>query len=362
MTGGAGFVGSHLVAALLERDADVVVIDNLSTGHQGAVLPGARLVVADINDVKTASALLGDGPWDAVFHFAGLSLVRQSMRQPFRYLIDNACGGVRLIESCVRHGVRRFILSSTASVYRAIDTPVTEDDVIAPVSPYGESKWMMERALYWADRVCGLRYAALRYFNAAGSDPAGRIGEDHRPETHLIPCAIDVALGRKPRLDIHGNDHPTEDGTCVRDYVQVSDLAEMHLLAFDQLRFGSVTYNLGNGRGHSVLEVIKAVERTTGRRVPYRVGSRRPGDPARLIAASIRAQSEAGWVPRYSAIDDIVQTALAWREANPDGYATRPMVTAPDTGDLEASHPAQATADRRPRFQPRPSAELPHAS
>lgn len=323
VTGGAGYVGSHLVAALIERGASVVVVDNLSTGHRAAVLEGVQLVVADIGDAEAIEKLLADGPWDAVFHFAALSLVGESMRKPLHYLVENAGIGIRLIDACVRHGIRRFVLSSTAALYGAIDKPIDENDTIDPASPYGESKWMIERALHWADRVCGLRYAALRYFNAAGADPAGRIGEDHRPETHLIPLVIDAALRRRPVLDVYGSDYATDDGTCIRDYVHVSDLARMHLRALDRLRFGSVTYNLGNGQGHSVLQVIDAVKRVTGLHVPYRLAPRRPGDPARLVAASARAQSETGWTPHHAALDDIVNSAFVWREAHPNGYDDR---------------------------------------
>ncbi|HET8995416.1 MAG TPA: UDP-glucose 4-epimerase GalE, partial [Acetobacteraceae bacterium] len=227
----------------------------------------------------------------------------------------------RLIEACVRHGVRRFVLSSTAALFGTPDqVPIPETARIDPGSPYGESKWMIERALLWADRIHGLRSACLRYFNAAGADPDGRAGEDHNPETHLIPLVIDAALGRRMGLEVYGDDYPTPDGTCIRDYVHVADLAAAHLLAVDRLARGSLTWNLGNGQGHSVLEVIGAVERVSGRRVPYHMAPRRPGDPAALVAGSAAAQA-AGGQPRFGALDAIVRTALAWREAHPDGYA-----------------------------------------
>lgn len=267
VTGGAGYVGSHLVQTLVARGDEVVVLDNLSTGHRAAVVEGARLVETDLADRSAVEALLADGPWDAVFHFASLSLVGESMRQPFRYLIDNGVNGMRLIEACTRHSVERFVLSSTANLFGGPEAqPIAETSRIDPGSPYGESKWMLERALVWADRVHDLRSASLRYFNAAGADPGGRLGEDHRPETHLIPLAIDAALGRRPELEVFGNDYPTPDGTCIRDYVHVTDLAEAHLLALAQLERGSVVYNLGNGNGHSVLEVIAAVEEVGGRK------------------------------------------------------------------------------------------------
>jgi UDP-glucose 4-epimerase len=323
VTGGAGYVGSHLVAALLARGGAVVVLDNLRTGHRAAVLPGARLEVADLADRAAVDAVLEDGPWDAVFHFASLSLVGESMRLPFRYLTENGMNGIRLIEACVRHGVGRFVLSSTANLFGTPEEmPIPETARIDPGSPYGESKWMIERALLWAERVHGLRSACLRYFNAAGADPDGRLGEDHDPETHLIPLVIDAALGRAPEVTVFGTDYPTADGTCIRDYVHVTDLADVHLLALDRLEAGSVTWNLGNGAGHSVLEVVRTVERLMGRPVPHRLGERRAGDPAMLVAGAARAM-EAGWRPRFAALEDIVRTALAWREAHPGGYRIR---------------------------------------
>jgi UDP-glucose 4-epimerase len=321
VTGGAGFVGSHAVAALLDRGDDVVVLDSLSTGHSAAVLPGARLIVGDLHDDALVETVLADGPWDGVFHFAALSLVGQSMREPLRYISENVGTGVRLIAACVRHGVPKFVLSSTAALFGSSRaTPIDEAVPFDPESPYGDSKAMLERALHWADRAHGLRSACLRYFNAAGADPAGRLGEDHRPESHLIPLVIDAALGRRPDIAVFGADYPTQDGTCVRDYVHVSDLADAHLRVLGCLDTASVRYNLGNGRGHSVLEVIAAVERVGGRRVPVRMAPRRPGDPATLVASSARMRAETGWQPRHADLDDIVRTALHWREARPHGY------------------------------------------
>jgi UDP-glucose 4-epimerase len=321
VTGGAGYVGSHLVAALIERGDTVVVLDNLRIGHRAAVPDGVQLATIDLADTDAVDALLAEGPWHAVFHFAALSQVGESMRLPFRYLIDNGANGMRLIEACVRHGVSRFVLSSTAAIYGTPTiVPIPEDAPQHPESPYGESKLFIERALHWADRVHGLRFASLRYFNAAGADPAGRLGEDHRPETHLVPLVIDAALGRRAELDVYGNDYTTPDGTCVRDYIHVTDLADAHIRAVERLERGSVTINLGNGTGHSVMQVIESVQRVSGRRVPYRISPRRAGDPAVLVASAERAHRELGWRPRFADLDEMVRTALLWREAHPNGY------------------------------------------
>jgi UDP-glucose 4-epimerase len=320
VTGGAGYVGSHLVAALLDRNDDVTVYDNLSTGHRTAVLHGARLIEADLGDTSALNAALADGPWDAVFHFASLSQVGESMREPLRYLMENVGNGMRLIDACVRHGVPRFVLSSTAALFNvAGDAAIPEDAPIDPQSAYGDSKWMIERTLRWASAVHGLRSACLRYFNAAGADPAGRLGEDHRPESHLMPLAIDAALGRRPALTVFGSDYPTRDGTCVRDYIHVTDLASAHLLALDALAGGDIRWNLGNGAGYSVLEVLQAIERVAGRKVPHMLAERRAGDAASLVASAEPAL-RAGWEPRHAGLDDIVRTALAWRAAHPNGY------------------------------------------
>ena len=322
VTGGAGYVGSHAVLALTEAGHQVVVFDNLRQGHAQALEAGVRLVTGDLADPASVGAMLADGRWDGVLHFAALSLVGESMREPFRYLLDNAVNGIRLIEACVRHGVPRFVLSSTAALFGAPATiPIAEDAGIDPGSPYGESKYMLERALHWADRIHGLHSACLRYFNAAGADSGGRLGEDHDPETHLIPLVIDAALGRRPALQVFGNDYPTPDGTCVRDYVHVTDLAQAHLLALECLADRSVRFNLGNGQGHSVLQVIAAVERVSNRRVPYTIAPRRDGDPAVLVASSARFRQQTGWNPRFPALHDIVRTAYDWRVAHPKGYA-----------------------------------------
>ena len=321
VTGGAGFVGSHLVAALLARGDAVTVFDDFSTGHRAAILPGARIIAADLADPVAIDAALGGEKFDAVFHFAALSLVGDSMRAPLHYLATNIGNGLRLIDACIRHAVPRFVLSSTAALFGASQAgPIAEDAPIAPGSPYGDSKFALERALLWADRVHGLRSAALRYFNAAGADPDGRLGEDHRPETHLIPLVIDAALGRRAEIAIFGTDYATPDGTCIRDYVHVSDLADAHLRALERLDTSSVTYNLGSAQGHSVREVIRAVARVSGLQVPVRLDARRPGDPAILVAASGLIARETGWARHFQSLDAIVATALSWRRAHPNGY------------------------------------------
>ena len=333
VTGGAGYVGSHVVAALHRQGAEVVVLDNLRQGHREAVPDGVRLIEADLADAAALEAALVEG-WDGVLHFAALSLVGESMREPMRYLIENGAVGIRLIDACIRNGVDRFVLSSTANLFGEPErVPIEEEARIAPSSPYGESKLMIERALHWAGSQHGMRSACLRYFNAAGADPGGRLGEDHDPETHLIPLAIDAALDRRPALTVFGSDYPTADGTCIRDYVHVTDLADAHLLALRQLDHGSVTYNLGNGAGHSVRAVIESVGRVLGRPVPIIEGERRPGDPAVLVASSARIRHETNWTPRYAALDDMVATATAWRVAHPNGYA-RPT----SMPDRTASH------------------------
>ncbi len=321
VTGGAGYVGSHTVAALIDGGHRVTVIDDLSQGHRAAVLAGAVFVRGDLADRRLVDDLLAEGRFDAVLHFAARSLVGESMRDPHLYLHDNVVNALTLVRAAVATGVRRFVLSSTANLFGTPDrVPIDEDVAVDPGSPYGESKFIVERILHWADRCHGLRSACLRYFNAAGADPLGRLGEDHAPETHLIPLVIDAALGRRPDLAVFGADYPTPDGTCVRDYVHVADLADAHVRVLDVLADRSVRYNLGNGTGFSVREVIAAAERVTGRRVPHRIAPRRPGDPPALVASSVRIRDELGWRPAFADLDRIIETAWRWRLAHPDGY------------------------------------------
>ena len=324
VTGGAGYVGSHIVKALVDRGDEVVVIDDLRQGHRAAVPPGAELVVADLADARRLAEVFAAWRFDAVFHFAALSLVGESMREPMRYVVENVGNSLRLAEAAVRAGCLRFVLSSTAALFGFPKRiPIDEAADVAPVSAYGESKLMVERGLDWADKVHGLRSASLRYFNAAGADPSGTIGEDHDPETHLIPLAIGAAMGTRPPLTVFGTDYPTPDGTCIRDYVHVTDLADAHLRVLARLEQGSCRFNVGNGTGYSVKQVMESVERISGRPVPHSLGPRRPGDPAVLVASSARLREDTGWSPRFGALDDIVRTAWAWHSAHPKGFGDR---------------------------------------
>ena len=322
VTGGAGYVGSHVILALLDDGHDVVVFDSLRTGHRSAVPDAATFIHGDLADLECLNRVLADGPWDGVLHFAALSLVGESMQDPMLYMSANAGIGFGLIDACVRHGIKRFVFSSTAALFgSAGDEPISEDTPVDPGSPYGESKYMVERALYWADRIHGLKSACLRYFNAAGADPAGRAGEDHRPETHLIPLVIDAALKRRAALTLFGQDYPTPDGTCIRDYVHVTDLARAHLAVLPLLNEKSVTFNVGTGRGNSNREIIESGARVTGLEVPWQAGDRRPGDPPCLVASPKRLMAATGWAPEFTDIDRIVETAFAWRKDHPQGYA-----------------------------------------
>jgi UDP-glucose 4-epimerase len=321
VTGGAGYIGSIVTEELIGRGDRVVVFDNLFTGHRAAVHPDATFVEGDLADRAAVADLFARFAVDAVMHFASYTLVGESMVRPFRYLGDNVTTGLNLLRAAVDHGVRRFILSSTANLFDDPQRmPIDEEERIVPGSPYGESKRILERTLYWLDRVCGLHYAALRYFNAAGASPSCERGEDHDPETHLIPLVLQVAHGQKEAVTVYGDDYPTRDGTCVRDYVHVTDLAQAHILALKALDEGSRTYNLGNGRGFTVREIVQACQEVTGRPITAVTGPRRPGDPAELIASSDKIRAELGWDPQYPDLETIVEHAWRWHSTHPNGY------------------------------------------
>jgi UDP-glucose 4-epimerase len=323
VTGGAGYIGSIVVEELIAKGESVVVFDDLSQGHREAVHPDAQFVQGDLADRGQIDALLSQHRPDAVMHFASRTLVGESMQQPFLYLGDNLTNGVNLFASMVAHGVRRLIISSTANLFDQPERmPIDESERIIPGSPYGESKYILERILFWLDRIHGLRFASLRYFNAAGASELR--GEDHNPELHLIPIVIQVAMGKREKALIFGADYPTRDGTCIRDYVHVIDLAQAHILALDALDKGSRVYNLGNSEGFTVKEVIDAVRSVTGREIPAEIGPRRPGDPAELVASSERIRKELGWKPRFPHVHQIIESAWAWHQANPNGYSSVP--------------------------------------
>jgi UDP-glucose 4-epimerase len=319
VTGGAGYIGSIVVEQLIESDESVVVFDNLYQGHRAAVHPDAIFVEGDLAERAAIDAVLSQHRPEAIMHFASHTLVGESMQSPFRYLGENVTNGLNLLQSAIQHGVRRFILSSTANLFDDPERmPINEKERIVPGSPYGESKYILERFLYWLDRIHDFRYAALRYFNAAGA--SAQRGEDHYPELHLIPIVLGVAVGRRDKVTIFGDDYPTQDGTCVRDYIHVIDLAQAHILALRALDQGSRTYNLGNGQGFTVREVIETARQITGHPIPAEIGPRRPGDPAVLIASSDKIRHELGWKPRYPDLSDIIDSAWRWHQAHPNGY------------------------------------------
>jgi len=321
VTGGAGYIGSHVVEELCDAGEAVVVFDNLYTGHRAAVHPKAEFVLGDLKDAVVVNRLFDDYQFDAVMHFASYTLVGESMQKPFLYIGDNVTNALNLLRAMIDHNVKRFILSSTANLFDNPERmPIDEKERIVPGSPYGESKFIIERLLYWMDRIHNLRYATLRYFNAAGASPSARRGEDHAIETHIIPLVLQTALGLRERVTIFGADYPTRDGTCIRDYIHVNDLAQAHILALGALDKGSRTYNLGNGEGYSVKEVVDTAREITGLPIKAEIGPRRPGDPATLIASSEKIKRELGWQPRFASLRDIISTAWEWHRAHPKGY------------------------------------------
>ncbi len=322
VTGGAGYIGSHAVKALRAQGANVVVYDNLSAGHQEATRHASAVVAGDIHDTALVRETLRSHRIDAVMHFAAWLSVGDSVRDPAGYYHNNVVGALSILDAMVAERVRHFVFSSTAAVFgNPIETPITESHPRQPINAYGQTKLAIEHALPHYETAYGLRAVVLRYFNAAGADPDGELGEDHAPELHLIPRAVDAALGRDS-FQVFGQDYDTPDGTCLRDFVHVTDLASAHLLALAALRNGapSAYYNLGNGRPTSVKDVMDSVARVVGKNVPYSVGPRRAGDPGILFASSERIRRDLGWRPQFEDIDVIVKTAWQWRESHPNGY------------------------------------------
>jgi UDP-glucose 4-epimerase len=317
VTGGAGYIGSHMALELLGAGEAVVVLDNLSTGLAWAVPKGATLVVGDVGDQPLVRRVVESHGVTSIIHFAGSIVVPDSVADPLGYYLNNTVKSRALIEVAVKSGIRHFIFSSTAAVYGMTgDTPVAEDAPLAPMSPYGSSKRMTEIMLADTARAHDLRYVALRYFNVAGADPNGRSGQSTPRATHLVKVACETALGKRSRMQVFGTDYPTPDGTCVRDYIHVTDLTRAHMAALRYLRAGGERdiFNCGYGRGFSVLEVIDAVKRAAGRDFEVRMSERRPGDPARVVAASQRIRKVLGWVPEHDTLDTIVRDALSWEE------------------------------------------------
>ncbi|WCM60123.1 UDP-glucose 4-epimerase GalE [Paenibacillus polymyxa] len=322
VTGGAGYIGSHTVAELLDLGEEVVVLDNLQTGHKAALL-GGKLYEGDLRDKELLTKLFSENSIDAVIHFAANSLVGESMQNPGKYYDNNVFGTLSLLEAMKDAGVRRIVFSSTAATYGEPEkVPIEEGDRTEPTNVYGETKLMMERMMSWFDKVLGIKYVSLRYFNAAGAHESGKIGEDHRPESHLIPLVLQTALKQRPHIAVFGEDYATPDGTCVRDYIHVSDLADAHVRAVNYLREGndSNVFNLGNGQGFSVKEVIETARKVTGLDIPVVTERRRAGDPAILVASSDKARSVLGWSPARTQLEDIISGAWGWHQSHPHGY------------------------------------------
>ena len=322
VVGGAGYIGSHVVVELSRRGWEPVILDDLSKGHRQAARAG-KLIVGNMGDAQLVEELLTKERIAVVVHLSAYSLVGESVSDPGKYFRNNITNSLRLLDAMIACGVKKIVFSSTAAVYGEPETiPLTEEHPCRPLNPYGFSKLTYEGILEAYARAYGLQYIALRYFNAAGADPEAPIGEDHRPESHLIPIILQVALGLRPSLQLFGVDYPTADGTCIRDYIHVTDLARAHLLAIEALQRGaaSTVYNLGNGQGYSNRQVIEAARRITGHEIPVEEGPRRPGDPAVLVASSAKIQHELGWRPEYPHLETIIASAWRWHKSHPHGY------------------------------------------
>lgn len=320
--GGAGYIGSHMVAELLENGQDVVILDNLEKGHKDALL-GGKLYIGDLRDKEILNKIFTENDIEAVIDFAAYSLVGESMTEPLKYFNNNVYGTISLLETMKEHNVKYIVFSSTAATYGEPEcVPILEDSKTIPTNAYGESKLLVEKILNWCDKAYGIKYTTLRYFNAAGAHINGKIGEDHSPETHLIPLILNVALGKRDEILIFGDDYDTKDGSCIRDYIHVSDLASAHSLALKRLMNGgeSRIYNLGNGTGFSVKEMIDIARKVTGHEIPAKVAPRRAGDPAILIASSEKAMNELNWKPKFNSVETIIETAWNWHKNHPNGY------------------------------------------
>ena len=319
VTGGAGYIGSATAKTLLKAGHNVTIYDSLVTGYREAVPAGADFIQADLADKVALEAAFATQKFDAVMHFAAFIEAGESMKDPGKFIQNNLVNSAGLIEAAVQAGVKRFVLSSTAAVYQSSEEPLSEESLLGPTNTYGYTKLAVERILEWYRSIHGLHFAALRYFNASGAVP-GR-GEAHQPESHLIPLVLQVALGQREHIGIFGNDYPTPDGSCIRDYIHIADLVSAHLLALDALaEKDKLVYNIGTGRGYSVKEVINAARAVTGHPIPAVETPRRPGDPARLVASSDKIQRELGWKAEHSSIENILKTAWEWHESHPNGW------------------------------------------
>ena len=324
--GGAGYIGSHMTAALVQAGYETVVVDNLDMGHKAAVWPGAIFYEADIRDSAALDRVFSSYDIEAVINFAALISVNESVENPAKYYDVNVKGVLSLLDAMIKHNIKKLVFSSTASVYGDTDrTPITENTPAAPVNPYAETKLTAEKIFKWYELAYGLKYVALRYFNVAGAHESGKIGENHDPETHLIPICLFTAQGKFPVLKIFGDDYPTTDGTCIRDYVHVSDLVDAHILALEKLKRDnkSAAYNLGSENGFSNKEVVETVKKITGIDFPVEISQRRPGDPAVLIASSEKIRKELNWNPTHTTMDNIISTAWNWHSKNPNGYGDK---------------------------------------
>ena len=325
VVGGAGYIGSHAVYQLIDAGKDVVIIDHLQSGHREAVHPQARLYEGDIRDRAFLDRVFTEETIEQVVHFAAFSLVGESMTEPLRYFDNNVYGTQVLLEAMIAHDIKQIVFSSTAATYGEQEQmPILETAETRPTNAYGETKLMMEKMMRWSEQAYGLRYVALRYFNVAGARATGEIGEDHTPETHLIPLVLEVANRQRAEISIYGDDYPTPDGTCIRDYIHVEDLIDAHIRALDYLANGndSTVFNLGSSQGFSVREIIEAARRVTGHPIPERIIERRAGDPSILIAGSAKAKEVLGWTPQRTDIETIIRDAWNWHAHNPEGYRT----------------------------------------